>query len=478
MRLFQNNYFKLGLVVGLSILAFLVVLPKTPIEINNQYISYSTVVGGYELKLFNDKVDLDLKEFKKGLDIAGGVRFILQANMEDINEDARNTVLESARAVIERRVNFLEVSDASVKTSKVGDIYRIVVEIPRVANMPYVSKTIGETAQLQFKQLKDGIPWDGTQFQEYFSNQDVWEETGVTRDDLSGVTVLVSNIAGGTGGPVRPRLQLHFSPEGLQKFSDVAAVNVDKPIALFLDDIEIPLSISVISQELANGAFNDPIVNVTFDLETVEYLSIQIRAGELPVPVELVSQEPIQSSLGDDVVTASLHAGIYGLALVFAYMVIVYRRFGLVANVSLILYMLVTLAMLKIIPVVLTVPGIAGFLLSLGLAADANILVLERIREELLAKTPQSLAVARGFEKAWSSIKASNILSLLIAFILFYFGSGDIQGFAATLSVGILVSLFTVVFVVRVLINVSGLASDKLSKRQKLLNFILRKNEA
>lgn len=468
MRFLKNTYFKIGLIFGLFVISLLIVLPKTPININTPYFSYNTSIGGYYIPLGNNV--LDLRDFKKGLDIAGGVRIVLKANMDNILSADRDNALDSAREIIERRVNYLGVSEPYIVPLKTGDDYRIIVEIPGVDDINAALDLVGRTAQLSFRQLKSDVPWDGTQFQDYYVNPDVWEETGVTGADLRGANVIFNNSGVSSQAQANsPHIQIQFTNEGRDKFAEVAKNNVEKPVGIFLDDDPFPLSMPVVSGDLANGVVSDPVITGNFDIDSANNLSLQIRAGALPVPVEVLQQEKVGATLGDASINASFKAGVIGFALIMIYMLILYGRLGLVADFALVLYGMLVLSAFKIIPVVLTIPGIAGFMLSVGLAIDANILVFERVREELREGKPRSLAIKLGFEHAWPSIRDSNVSSLITSVILFYFGTGPIRGFALTLFVGIVFSLFTAVFVVRNLISIAKLDVDKESKFKKFL---------
>jgi preprotein translocase subunit SecD len=467
--LLRNVYFRVGLIFGLFFLAVLVVMPRTPVTLNYPYINVDTVVGGYSVSFFDGRVVLDASEFKRGLDLDGGARVVLKADMSNIVSSDREAALDSARGVIERRVNFLGVSEPYIAPSKVGDEYRIIVEIPGVDDISAAVDTIGQTAQLKFKQLKPENEWTPEKFQEYYLDPTAWEDTGVTGADLKGVDVVYSQ-GDQTVGAVQqaaPQVQLRFSNEGRKKFEEVAKNNIGKPVGLFLDEDAAPLSAPIVNESLAEGLVDDPIISGNFDAKTADALSVQIRAGALPVPVEILEQETIGATLGEESVQQSLKAGLIGLAAVLIFMIIVYGRLGFVADFALILYIFIVLAIFKLVPVVLTLPGIAGFLLSVGMAVDANILIFERMREEISWGRPQSLAVKFGFDRAWTSIRDSNVSSLITAGILFFFGTGAVRGFALTLSIGILVSLFTSIVVTRTLIEFVGVGGGGIEKKKK-----------
>lgn len=451
--MFRNIYFRLGLISSISTIAFLVAIPRIPINLDNSLIKLDTSIGGYLLDLFDGRLRLDLRELKKGLDLKGGIKVVLGADMSKIEDQEKNNALDAAREVISRRIDLLGVTEPYITTIKVGEEFRILVEIPGLDNVNEAISLIGQTAQLNFKRLKPDVEWSQDKFFEYGSDPEVWEDTGVTGADLRGVDVVTGQAQGDIENINRPQIRLRFTSEGREKFSQLAKENVGKPVGLFLDEGSFPLSMPVVSEDLAQGLTDDPVISGSFDFETANNLSIQMRAGALPVPVEVLEQETIGATLGQDSVNKSFFAGAVGLLLVVMFLIYKYGRLGLLASLALGIYSVVVLSIFKIIPVVLTLPGIAGFILSIGMATDANILIFERVNEEILWGKPRNLAIKMGFDRAWNSIRDSNVSSLITSFILFQFGSGPIRGFAVTLGIGILVSLFSSIFVVRTFIE-------------------------
>ncbi len=451
--MFKNIYFRLGLISTLVALCLLIDLPRVPIKSDNQWLSVDSFIGGYSFSLFGGRYQFDFSKFKRGLDLNGGVRIVLQANLEDIAPEDREKAVESAVEVIERRVNLLGVSEPHISTLKVGDDYRIVVEIPGVGDVTEAISLVGETAQIKFMELKDDVEWNVENYQQYYFSPDVWQETDVTGADLKGAAVVFGS-GSKAGLQDRPQIQLSFTKPGLDKFSEVAKKNVGKPVAIFLDDEVTPISMAVVDQNLAQGLVSDPVISGSFTMQEAQTLSVQIRAGALPISISVVEQQTIGATLGEESVQKSFFAGLVGMGMVLIFMIYMYRHMGVLADMALIIYTIIILAIFKIIPVVLTLPGIAGFILSVGMASDANILIFERIKEEILWGKPEAMAIKHGFERAWTSIRDSNISSLITAFILFEFGTGPVKGFALTLSLGIMVSLFTSIVVVRTLIEV------------------------
>lgn len=459
--MFKNLYFKLGLISAISALSFLAVIPRIPLVADNSLIKINSYLGGYTFTLFGGRYTIDLSKFTRGLDLEGGVRVVLEADLQGIDPADHAKAIESAIEVLERRVNLLGVSEVFIAPVKTDDGYRIVVEIPGVENVTQAVELVGQTAQLKFKSLQTDLEWTPEKFEEYYLNPQMWQDSEVSGADLRGAEVVFSQGATNISQSNRPQIQLRFTEDGLKKFSKLASENVNKPLAIFLDEDSLPISMAEVSPELANGLINDPVISGNFNLQQAQALSVQIRAGALPISVEIVEQKNIGATLGEEAVNKSFFAGAVGLGLVLLFLIYMYKRLGVLASFALLIYALIVLAVFKLIPVVLTMPGIAGFILSIGMASDANILIFERIKEELAWGKPKDLAVKLGFERAWSSIRDSNISSLITALILFEFGTGAVKGFALTLAIGIGVSLFTAIFVVKTFIEVFNVAKTE-----------------
>ncbi len=418
-------------------------LPKTSLDFN----------------LFGLRFKRDLK-IRQGLDLQGGLQVVLQAEMNDIAEERRDTALEAARNVIERRVNFFGVTEPVIQTSKVSGQYRIIVELPGVTPEPSANgggsgqagteqaiALIGQTAQLDFREpVFAELPPESTESAQITG----FNETGLTGKDLERAGV---SFAQNTNAP---QIALKFTDEGAQKFEEITKRNIGQPLAIFLDN-------QIISAPRVNEAISggEAVITGQFSLDQAKNLAIQLNAGALPVPIKILEQHSIGATLGRESVRQSLTAGLIGLLLVAFFMLVYYGRLGLLADIGLLIYGLITLALYKLVPVTLTLAGMAGFLLSIGMAVDANILVFEKIKEEKRAGKPSLAAMEAGFGRAWDSIRDANICTLITCFILFNpFGwsflntSGMIRGFALTLGLGIFVSLFTGVVVTRTLIRV------------------------
>jgi protein-export membrane protein SecD len=241
---------------------------------------------------------------------------------------------------------------------------------------------------------------------------------------------------------------LELTDEGAKLFADITKRNLNKIVAIYVDGQ--PISTPVVESEILNG---QAVISGRFSVQEAKLLATRLNAGALPVPISLVSQQTVGASLGQDSLQKSLKAGLYGLFLVAAFMVLFYRLPGVVSVVALLVYVAIVLTVYKLIPVTLTLAGIAGFILSLGIAVDANILIFARLREELKAGRTLVQAVFDGFHRAWFSIRDSHVTTLLGAAVLYMFSTSSVKGFALTLGIGVLTSLFTATVVTRLFLN-------------------------
>lgn len=367
-----------------------------------------------------------------GLDIQGGSQLIFQADMTGIPEADRITALEATRNNIDRRVNLFGVSEPTVQTSLTADQYRIIVELPGISDVGQAIQTIGQTAQLEFYQptmaTDSAIPF---------------EPSGLTGKNL---TRAQADFDPQTGLPI---VMLTFDQEGTQKFSQLTTNFVGQQIPIMLDGF--PVSTPVVNEPIVTG--QAVISSPDFAVEEAKLLAIQLNAGALPVPIQVVRQQTIGATLGEQSVQQSIQAGLIGLATVMLFMLSLYGRLGIIANISLIVYGLITLALYKIFGITLTLPGITGFILSVGMAVDSNILIFERLKEEYRTSRPFGLALELAFGRAWDSIRDANICTIITCVILYIFTSGAVRGFAVTLGLGIAISLFTGLVVTRNLIR-------------------------
>ncbi|QQG44635.1 MAG: protein translocase subunit SecD [Candidatus Roizmanbacteria bacterium] len=388
------------------------------------------------------------KEFKThlGLDLKGGSHLVFDTDMSKVKANDINDALNSARDIIEKRVNFFGVSEPSVQTIKSEKNYRISVDLPGITNTSEAVQVIGQIAQLSFKEEATGDAKLATAPAIFR----LTKETGLTGRDVKKATVAFDPQTG------KPQVKLDFTSEGTKKFGNITSRNVGKQISIFID--QFPISAPVVQQPITDG---NAVITGNFTVEEAKKLAVAINSGALPIPIKMVEQRSIGPTLGSLEVKKSVYAGVAGLTMVMIFMILYYKRLGLIACMALLIYGLISLAIFKTIPVVLTLPGVAGFILSIGMAVDSNILIFERIKEELRKGRDFDIAIRLGFGRAIDAIKDANITTLLVAFILFNPLNWDflpqfglVRGFALTLAIGVITSLFTGVVITKRLINI------------------------
>lgn len=386
----------------------------------------------------NKKFDLKL-----GLDLAGGSRLVFEADMSKIPSNKKATALEGVKDVIERRVNLFGVSEPVVQTSNFEGRDRIIVELPGVNDTQTAISLIGQTAQLQFAEVEE-VPETPTS-----SASANLIPTELTGADLESANVVFDNQTG------KPVISLQFSSEGGAKFAEITARNIGKALPIILDNQIV--SAPTVQQKITGGQAQ---ISGSFTLDEAKQLAVQLNAGALPVPVSLVQETTIGATLGASSISQSILAGAVGISMVVVFMILAYGWLGVIADVGLIIFGVITLALYKLIPVTLTLPGIAGFMLSIGMAVDSNILIFERFKEEKV-KHNISDALEISFGRAWDSIRDANIATLVTSFVLanpldwsILPSSGPVRGFAITLALGIFISLFTGIVVSRNLLRI------------------------
>lgn len=443
--------------IGFGSIAFIVLLILVVIVDLPKEIPINFSVGGFkvERKITRPVVNVrvgklrffrDL-EIKQGLDLQGGTELVLRADMAAVEESNKTTALEGVEEVIRRRVDLFGVSEPLIQRSKTGDEHRLIVQLPGIRDVDKALELIGQTAQLDFR---EEMPVEDSEATIAALKLDNFRPTGLTGNDLAMAQVQFSTS--GAGGV---EVALEFTDDGKGKFSEITKRNIGNRVGIFLDNW--PVTIPVVQQEITDGR---AVITGNFTTDQAKQLAIQLNAGALPAPIEIIQQRSVGATLGKESVEKSLQAGLVGLVVVMVFMVAYYGKLGLIADVGLIIYGLITLAIYKLMPVTLTLPGLAGFILSIGMAVDSNILVFERMKEEIRMQKPWQVAMELGFGRAWDSIKDANLATLTTAFILFnplnwsfLPLSGMVRGFALTLGLGILISLFTGIVVTRALLR-------------------------
>lgn len=457
--------------------------------------------------------------FSLGLDLQGGTHLVYSADVKNIPENDRASALDSARDVIERRVNAFGVAEPMVQVNKsmAGD-YQIVADLAGVKDVSQAIKMIGETPILEFKELSPltaNIQTNGTSTTSTtidLGSTQSWKDTELTGKYLKRATLQFNSSDGS------PEVSLQFDDQGSKLFEDITGRNIGQPVAIFLDGY--PISTPTVNDKISGG---NAVISGRFTVDEAKMLVTRLNSGALPVPITLISQKTVESSLGSQSISDSLRAILLGLFLVSLFMILYYRLPGLLAVLSLLVYGLTVLAIFKALPVwlalvlivfmvglifytfnelkifngtlallfavigillfiyatkaiTLTLSGVAGFILSIGMAVDANILIFARTREELKTGKSVSQAVDAGFKRAWPSIRDGNVSTIITCLILIFFGTSTIQGFGTTLFIGIAISLFSAIVVTHTLFVV--ILGDWLEKRTWLLGVKKPKEEA
>lgn len=469
-------------------------------ELNLPQKAGNAPVAGDQLRLVAEAIALPTIEsqFSLGLDLRGGVHLVYEADLSDIEEGDETEAMGALRDIIERRVNFLGVSEpvVQVQASPGEDAQRLVVELAGIEDPEEAIEQIGQTPFLQFKEPRAAQEQVGLSRQ-IFSNEfmqqlfpqatqeQIDEFCVVPQPQLIGVAIQITGTdpcfeateltgkflerASVTTNPTTAEVQisLDFDEEGARLFGEITGRNVGSQVAIYLDNQ--PISIPRVDQAIAGG---QAVITGAFTLAQARELATSLNAGALPVPITLVSQQRVGATLGEESLEASLRGGILGLLAVVVFLVVVYRVSGVLAVLSLAVYLIFLLALLKFIPVTLTLAGIAGLVLSIGMAVDANILVFERLREEVaggparqspdgsrrMAGRHDSLrrAIDRAFARAWPSVRDGNVSTLLTAAILFFLSTSFVQGFALVLALGILISMFSSMILTKYLMKMAA----------------------
>jgi protein-export membrane protein SecD len=437
----NRNLVSLILILILTVVALAIVLPV-------QHPTWMSNLAFWQPANFRS---LDLKQ---GLDLQGGLQVLLQADLPP-DQAADAAAMESAKVVVDNRVNGLGVAEPLVQRQ--GED-RIIVELPGIQDPDQAISTLKGTGLLEFIEAGNTPPFEGSVVQttQGAASTDVAgelnPETGEPyRTIMTGADLKSAQVGADptTGVPV---IVFELADSGRTIFREYTQDNIGRVVAITMD--KVVLSAPVI-RNVIDGSGE---ISGSFTRDQARSLAIQMQYGALPVPLSVLDVRAVGATLGADSVQKSVTAGIIGLIVVLLFMLIYYRLPGLLADFALIIFVLLNLMIFKLIPVTLTLPGIAGFLLATGTAVDANVLIFERMKEELRNGKPLKAAVEAGFSRAWTSILDSNLSTLITCAILYYFGgtfgASSVRGFAFTLFLGILTSMFTAVFVTRTFMRV------------------------
>jgi SecD/SecF fusion protein len=404
------------------------------------------------------------EDFRLGLDLRGGTRIVLQADTSGIPEEDLENLdqsLETATQVFERRVNAFGVAESEIERQGAN---RIAVSLPGISP-DEARNLVGRTASLEFKEIaidpQTGQPRvnpDGTP---------MWEPA-LAPDNEGNLVPLTGrflrpNSFVSTDPAGLPAVTFEFNNEGGRMFGEITQRNIGRPLGIFLDD-------ELISSPTVNSRIEERGQITGLEASEARSLVAQLNAGALPVPFTIVQQTEVDATLGSDAVEKSLVAGFIGFAVVALFMILLYRLPGVIAALALVTYSLVMLALFKLFPVTLTLAGLAAFILSIGMAVDANVLIFERMKEEIRGGASLYTAIERGFSRAWTSIRDSNVATMITSVILFWFGdqfgAALVKGFALTLLIGVLVSMFSSIIVTRTFLRL--LVGTPLARNWKL----------
>ena len=465
----RNSTISLVLVLLLAALTLYVVLPiDHPVWVDQAF-------------SLGSETPRDLKDFKLGLDLQGGTQVLLEADVAE-GQSPPEGAMEAAKTIVENRVNGLGVSEAVVQAQGEN---RLIVELPGVDNPDQAVETLRSTGQLEFvdpagNALSQGMVINTTNRPTVADDlQNEIAAGNATPENIPFPGQVFETVM--TGEVLRNAIasqdqfaqwviNFELTGTGSDQFYEYTRTHIGQPMAIVLDG-------RVLSAPTINAAIRDSgTISGSFTQDEAESLAIQMRYGALPVPLRVVDIHTIGASLGQDSVNSSLRAGLLGIGAVLLFMLLMYRLPGFLADGALVIYVLFNLAIFKLLPVTLTLPGIAGFILSVGMATDANILIFERMKEELRNGRSLRLAVESGFSRAWLAIRDGNLSTLISCAVLYWFGNtfgaSVVKGFAVTLTIGVLLSMFTAVTITRTFMRgILSSAGRKLLENRSMLGY-------
>ncbi|MCC6169107.1 MAG: protein translocase subunit SecD [Caldilineaceae bacterium] len=460
----RNTVVSIVMIVLLIVLPLLVVLPI------DQPNWVEGLLGGR-----------DLKEFKLGLDLQGGTQVLLEADLPE-GQVLDAGAMSAAKTIVENRVNGLGVAEAVVQSQGEN---RLIVELPGVDNPDQAVETLRSTGQLEFVDpagvtMSQGMVINTTNHPKLASDLQAEIAAGtalpepIPYPDQVFTTVMTGDIlrnAVATQDQFNQwMINFELTSAGSDQFFNYTSTHIGQPLVIVLDG-------RVLSAPVINAAIRDTgVIQGQFTADEAESLAVQMRYGALPVPLRVADIRTVGASLGQDSVRDSLQAGLLGIVAVLLFMLLLYRFPGFLADLALVIYVLLNLALFKLIPVTLTLAGIAGFILSVGMAVDANILIFERMKEELRNGRSVRLAVETGFDRAWLAIRDGNLSTLISCAVLYWFGNtfgaSVVKGFAMTLSIGVILSMLTAVLITRTFMRVFlATGGRRLLESRTLLNY-------
>lgn len=388
------------------------------------------------------------KPFRLGLDLSGGSHLVYKADISALAGQNVKDSMDSLRDIIERRINLFGVSEPVVQIEDggigSGGEQKLIVDLPGITDVDKAVSMIGQTPLLEFR-VRDNSTQNATVGDDGVLNISVDQNfipTQLTGRYLTRATLQFDQ------NTMEPKVSLQFNKEGTDLFAQITKDNVGKVVAIYLDGA--PISTPIVNEAITTG---EAVISGNFKPEEAKILVGRLNSGALPVPITLVSTQTIGPSLGVKAVNDGIRSAMIGFLIVALFLVLWYRLPGLIAVIALSIYVVIMLSLFKLIPVVLTAAGLAGFIISIGIAVDANVLIFERLKEELKHGRTISDAVSAGFSRAWFSIRDSNISNFITALILFWFGTSLIKGFALTLGMGVLVSMLSAITLTRIFLK-------------------------
>jgi preprotein translocase subunit SecD len=462
--------FLLGFIVVLTAFSLVTMWPSEPWRYLPKFIPWPEGQG-IKIPFFKmngatiEGSTLERRAMRLGLDLRGGTRLVLEADTSGQSDVDVNKALDNAINIIERRVNAFGVSESEIQRQGSN---RIAVQLPGITASDAIKK-IGKTALLEFRELQLDAEGNVAVYQNgevtFVPNPSLEDAVWVPSRAI-GSDGLEKELTGryltdafpGSDAAGLPTVDFRFNSEGAHLFEQISGRLIGQPLAFFLDGEPIRNQDGRIDAPTVQAVIKDKGQITGMGVSEVDYLVKLLRAGAMPVPLKVVQQEDVDATLGEDSVKKSVIAGEIAMLIIMLFMVLHYRLPGVLASLALFVYTTVVLAVFKLWPVTLTLAGIAAFVLSVGMAVDANILIFERMKEELRIGRSLVVAVEEGFARAWSSIRDSNVSTLITCAVLFWFGdqfgASLVKGFALTLGVGVIISLFSAILVTRTFLRI------------------------
>ena len=394
------------------------------------------------------------RPFSFGLDVSGGTLLLYEADLNNIEASDYASAMDGLRDVIERRINYSGVREPRVQINKSGEKWRLIVELAGIKDITEAIKMIGETPYLEFKEIrteeesKNILSLQAEEAEKENPDESILQiDPYFKQTSLTGKYLKRAEL-GFEQNTSLPVVNLQFNDEGTKIFAALTKKNVGQPLAIYLDGY--PISVPVVREEIPSGRAQ---ISGKFTLPEAKELVTRLNQGALPVPINLISQQSVGAVLGEESIQKITIAALWGFALVLIFMIVFYRVPGFLASISLIIYVILVMSIFKALPVTLTLAGITGFILSIGMAVDANILIFEHAKEEIKKNKPIRISMEDGFQRSWPAIRDSNIATIISAVILYYFTSSMIRGFSVTLAIGVGVSIITALYITKIFLQ-------------------------